>query len=107
MGDTCMVHACYVGDTWHDACMPCEFVWSIKTGSIEEKRGKKGKKRRRKRERNKGLLRRILSNSGIAGIFMNFGVKRNLNWWVTHGMVHAMWVTHGMMHACHVDLSDL
>ena len=39
-----MVHACYVGDTWHDACMPCGFVRSIKTGSVEEKRGKKEKK---------------------------------------------------------------
>ena len=46
-----MVHACYVGDTWHDACMPCEFVWSIKTGSIEEKRGKKGKKKKEEKER--------------------------------------------------------
>ena len=40
-----------MGDTWHDACMPCGYVQSIKIGSVEEKRGKK---RRRKEERKKG-----------------------------------------------------
>ena len=53
MGDT-WHGACYVGDTWHDACMPCGFVRSIKTGSIEEKRGKKEKKGEEKERERKG-----------------------------------------------------
>ena len=50
-----MVHACYVGDTWHDAaCMPCGYVQPIKRGSVEEKRGKK-----EERERERGRGRKI------------------------------------------------
>ena len=36
-----------MGDTWHDACMPCGFVQSIKTGSVEEKRGTKMREKER------------------------------------------------------------
>ena len=46
-----MMHACHVGDTWHDACMPCGYVQPIKRGSEEEKRGGKRRKGDWKRER--------------------------------------------------------
>ena len=49
------MHACHVGDTWHDACMPCGFVRSIKMGSVEENGGKKkNEKKMREKEREKG-----------------------------------------------------
>ena len=41
-----MMYACHVGDTWHDACMPCgcsglfrtdfSVVWTKKSGLIED-----------------------------------------------------------------------
>ena len=40
-----------MGDTWHDACMPCGYVQPIKLGSVEEKRERKRRKEERKRER--------------------------------------------------------
>ena len=40
-----------MGDTWHDACMPCGYVKPIKRGPVEEKRGRKRRKGERKRER--------------------------------------------------------
>ena len=46
-----MVHACHVGDTWHDACMPCGGVHFIKRGSVEEKKWRERRKGERKRER--------------------------------------------------------
>ena len=46
-----MMHVCHVGDTWHDACMPCGGVQPIKRGSVEEKRRRKRRKGERKRER--------------------------------------------------------
>ena len=46
-----MMHACHVGDTWHDACMPCGYVQPIKRGSVEEKRWRKRRKGGRERER--------------------------------------------------------
>ena len=39
-----------MGDTWHNACMPCEYVQPIKRGSMEEKRERKRRKRERERE---------------------------------------------------------
>ena len=42
-----------MGDTWHDACMPCGFFQSKKMGSLKEKRGKK-KKKVREKEREEG-----------------------------------------------------
>ena len=50
-----MMHACHVGDTWHDACMPCRDVQPIKRESMEEKRGKKRRNGERKRERKEDL----------------------------------------------------
>ena len=47
------MHACHVGDTLHGACMPCGFVRSIKTGLVEEKRGKKEKMEEKMREKEK------------------------------------------------------
>ena len=46
-----MVHACHVGDTWHDACMPCGGVQPIKRGLVKENRWRKRRKREIKRER--------------------------------------------------------
>ena len=42
-----------MGDTWHDACMPCGCVQPIKRGSVEEKKWRKRRKEERKRERKK------------------------------------------------------
>ena len=50
-----MMHAYHVGDTWHDACMPCRDVQPIKRESVEEKIGKKRRKGERKRERKEDL----------------------------------------------------
>ena len=49
-----MMHACHVGDTWHVACMPCGFVQSIKTGSVEEKEEKTNEKKGGDKEREEG-----------------------------------------------------
>ena len=47
--------ACHVHDTWHGACMPCGFFRSIKTGSVEEKGGKKkNEKKMREKEMEEG-----------------------------------------------------
>ena len=40
-----------MGDTWHDACMPCGYVQPIKRGSVKEKRGRKRRKGERMRNR--------------------------------------------------------
>ena len=40
-----------MGDTWHDACMPCGGVQPIKRGSMEEKRWRNKRKGERKKER--------------------------------------------------------
>ena len=55
-----MMHACHVGDTWHVSFMPCGFVQSIKTGSVEEK---EKKQMRRKEERKKGRKEDLTASS--------------------------------------------
>ena len=40
-----------MGDTWHDACMPCGYVQPIKRGSVEETRRRKSNKGERKKKR--------------------------------------------------------
>ena len=44
------MHACHVGNTWHDACMPCGDVQPIKRESVEEKRRKEERKKERKED---------------------------------------------------------
>ena len=48
-----MMHACHVGDTWLDACMPCRLVQSIKMDwwkKREKKRkGREGNERGKQR----------------------------------------------------------